>query len=404
MIRRMVACVLLLIIMVLPLSGCWGKEEVESLGFVFGMGIDYGSKPGTYQVTYQIGLPKKAGEAGGGVEDYTISAEGFSMRDTTESIYKTISRQPFVGTVKIIVIGEDVAREGINKIVDFFHRYYQFRLTTYLVIAKGKAKDLLNIKLRTNQLVSLTLLDDIESGDLSSTFPTVRLGHYLTLLANVSSAPVIPLAFGVAPGEQGIEYVTEDGEKPQEIHFSGAGVFQGDKLRTLLTDEETKGFMWLHNEVKQRYLNAKINNGQDNLFIGGRIIKTKTKARIEKKDNKYGINYEIQLSADLDEVSLEQIQRSPEEYLKAVEDASEAIKNLIIDECEAAINKSRELGIDFLGIGRKIEQSKPKYWKEIKDQWQELLPEFPITVSINFKWENGGSSFNPPINPVGTGQ
>jgi germination protein, Ger(x)C family len=404
MTRRIVLLVLLLVIMILPISGCWGKQEVESLGFIFGMGIDKGSKPGSYLVTYQIGLPKKAGEAGGGVKDYTISAEGLSMRETTENIFNTISREPFVGTVKIIVLGEDVAKEGINAVVDFFHRYYEFRRTTYLVLAKGKAKDLLNIKLRTNELVSLTLLDDIEKGDMASTFPTVRLGHYLTLLANVSSAPVIPLAFGITPGEENIEYVTKDEEKPEELHFAGAGVFQGDKLKTLLSDEETKGFMWLHNEVKQRYLSAKISNEQDNLFISGRVIKTKTKSKLEKKDDKLGINYEIKITASLDEVSLEQIQRSPEEYLKAVTDASEAIKNMIMGECEAAIKKSRELGVDFLGIGRKIEQSKPKYWKEIKDQWQQLLPEFPVTVSVNFKWENGGSSFNPPVNPVGVGQ
>lgn len=403
MIRRMVLLFLILIILALPLSGCWGKQEVESLGLVFGIGIDCGSKPGSYLVTYQIGLPKKAAEGGGGVQDYTMSIEGFSMRDTSEKINNIISRQPFVGTVKVIVLGDSVAREGINPVLDFFQRYYEFRRTTYLVLAKGKAKDLLNIKLRTNKLVSLTLLDNIEKGDVTSTFPKVRLGHYLTQLGNASTAQVIPLAYGITPGEEGNEYAANDGEKPEELQLRGMGVFEGDKLKAILTDEETKGFMWLNGEVKNRYLSAKTSAEQDNFYISSRVVKSKTKWKLEDVDGKLGIHYEIKIVNDLDELSMEQKKRSPEEYLKAVLD-SDALKNLVKDECEAALKRNRELGLDFLGIGRKIEERNPQYWKGIKDQWQQMLPGFPVTVSINFIWESDGSSFNPPTNPEGTGQ
>ncbi|MFZ3100823.1 MAG: Ger(x)C family spore germination protein [Desulfitobacteriaceae bacterium] len=403
MIRRRVWHLLILIILVIPLSGCWGKQEVESLGFVFGIGIDSGSKPGAYLVTYQIGLPKKAGEGGGGVQNYTLSVEGLSMRDTAEQIYKIISRQPFVGTTKVIVLGDSAARDGINPVLDFFQRYYEFRRTTYLVLAKEKAKDLLNIKLRTDKLVSLTLLDDIEKGGMSSTSPKVRLGHYLTSLGNVSTAQVMPLAYGLTSGEEGIEYETKGGEKPEELRLAGMGVFKGDKLKAILTDQETKGFMWLNDEVKNRFLSAKTSAEQENFFISSRVTKTKTNWKLENNEGKLGIHYEIKIVNDLDELSMEQQKRSPEEYFKALKDSA-ALNNLVKDECEAALQRSRELGLDFLGLGRKIEERKPQYWKEIKDQWQQLLPNFPVTVSINFIWESGGSSFNPPTNPEGTGQ
>ncbi len=404
MIRRIVLLFLIPIILAIPLSGCWGKQEVESLGFVFGIGIDNGSKPGTYLVTYQMGLPKKAGEGGGGVEDYTISIEGFSMRDTTEKMYNIISRKPFVGTTKVIVLGDSVAREGINPVLDFFQRYYEFRRTTYLVLAKGKAKDLLNIKLRTNKLVSLTLLDNIEKGDVTSTFPKARLGHYLTQLGNVSTAEVLPLAYGLTPGEEGIEYAAKDGEKPEELHLAGMGVFDGDKLKAILTEEETKGFMWLNDEVKYRYLSAKTSAEQDNYFTSSRVIKAKTHWKLENIEGKLGIHYEIQVTIDLDEFSAEQKQRSPEEYLKAAKDAAVALNKLIKDECEAALKRERELGLDFLGIGRNIEERNPKYWKEIKDQWQQALLGIPVKVDVDLKPESGGSSFNPPTNPEGVGQ
>jgi spore germination protein KC len=405
MTRRIVSLFLILVILVLPLSGCWGKREVESLGFVFGIGIDKGSKPGSYLVTFQIGSPKKAGETGSSTQDYTISAEGFSMREATDKIYNTISKQPFVGTTKVIVLGDDVAREGINSVLDYIQRYYQFRRTTYLLLAEGMAKDLLNIKLRTGKLVSLSLMDDIEKDDWLSNFPRVRIGHYLTELGNEQSAEVIPLAHGVTPGREGIEYESKDGEEPQEVHISGMGVLNNDgQLTAVLSDEETKGFMWLRGEVKYRFLSARIGSEQDNFWISARVTKAKTKWKLENSEGKLGIHYNIKIISDLDEINVEHQQRSPEEYIKVVKDNSTALNDKIKAECDAALQKSYELGMDFLGIGRRIEEHNPKYWKQIKDQWQQVLPSVPVTVSVENKVESGGSSFNPPTNPLATGQ
>ncbi|MDD2233317.1 MAG: Ger(x)C family spore germination protein [Desulfitobacteriaceae bacterium] len=404
MIRRMTCLLLSLLILVLALSGCWGKREVESLGFVFGIGIDKGSKPGSYLITFQIGSPKEADEGGNNIQDYTISAEGSSMREATDKIYNTIIKHPFVGTTKVVIIGEELAREGINSVLDYIQRYYQFRRSTYLVLAEGSAKDLLNIKLRTGKLVSLSLLDDIEKNDWLANFPRVRLGHYLTELGNESTAPVIPLAHEIAPGKENIQYESQDGEEPQEVHISGMGVFAGDKLYAVLGDEETRGFMWLQGEVKYRVLSTKIGNEQDNFWISARVIKAKTNWKLQNNEGKPGIHYKIGITTDLDELSAEQQQRSPEEYLQFVKNSSTAFNALVKAECDAALQKSYELGLDFLGIGRKLEQRNSRYWKQIKDQWQQVMPGVPVTVSIDNKVESGGSSFNPPTNPVGSGQ
>lgn len=405
MIRRTLLFLLILSVLTLPLYGCWGKREVEQLGLVFGVGIDTGSQPGSYLVTYQIALPKKSGEGGGGTQSYTISAEGKSMRETSEKMFNTSDRQLFIGTVKVIVLGDSVAREGINSILDFFQRFYEFRRTTYLVLAKGKAKDLLNIELRTEKLVSLKLLADIDDEDMASAFPKVRLGHYLTVLGTGSTAPIIPIAFGITSGEEGIEYESKGGKEPEEIHFAGAGVFRGDRLVSTLTDEETKGYMWLQNEVKQRYLSAELDGEQNNFFVTGRIVNSKTNWKLEEKNGELGINFEVKSTADLDEFSGEQIQRSPEEWFKTAGSITiSTFKKLIKDECEAALKKSKELELDFLGIGRKIEQKNPKYWNEIKDQWQQLLTDIPVKVNVVIKPQNAGASFNPPTNPAGTGQ
>lgn len=322
--------------------GCWGKTEVEELGFVLAIGIDPGSAPGTFKVTYQMGIPKKGDQGGGDIDNLTYSVEGMSMRDTLEKVYNLSDRKPFVGTVKVILIGEQQARKGINQVIDFFQRYYEFRRTNFIAIAKGSAADLLNVKTRTGKLPALSIQTVIQQSDMTSTFPVVRLGHYLTVLASASTAPVIPIAYPVKSGEAGIENVSEKPGTAEDIYMSGAGVLDGDRLADILTKEETQGYMWLQNEVKQRFITAKLQEEGKDWFASARILKTKTDWKLEETQGGYGIHYTIKGSWDLDEFYGVKGQLSPSEWLALVAPKTNAaFAEIIKSECEAALKKEQ---------------------------------------------------------------
>jgi len=164
---------------------------------------------------------------------------------------KITDRIPFNGSVKVIVIGEDLAKVGFKDMLDFIQRFSEFHRSMYLILAKGKAQDVLNIKLRNGAIPAMFLKNNIETGKYISTFPTVRLGHYLTVLGRKSTAPIIPVAVIVKSGDAGIEYKEEGQDGGKEIQLEGSGVFRGDRLVDLLTDKETKGYMWLENNVRE---------------------------------------------------------------------------------------------------------------------------------------------------------
>lgn len=397
--------IILVIFLALLPTGCWGKVEVEELGFVLAMGIDPGSNPGMFKVTYQMGLPKKSGQGGGGIDNLTFTVEGASMRDTMEKVFSVSSRRPFVGTVKLIIIGEDQARKGINQVIDFFQRYYEFRRTTFVAISEGSAADLLNVKTRQDKLPALSIQSFIQQSDATSTFPVVRLGHYLTVLASASTDPVIPMAHQLKSGQAGIEYKTEKPGEAEELYMEGAGVLNGDRLVDILTKEETQGYMWLQNEVKQRFITARFVESGKECFASARIIATKTEWKLEETEGGWGIHYRIKGKWDLDEFSGLQEQLSPSEWLAKVgPKVNEGFTELIKGECNAALQKERELGLDYLGIGRHIDQKRTAYWHEIRNEWRQRVADFPVVVDVEISPENAGASFRPATNPPGTGQ
>ena len=393
--RGKMGLVLILIACILFLTGCWGKREVEGLAPLIGVGIDLGQKPGTYLITEQFASPKKGETTVTANIDRTESYEASSLRESFEMTSKIAYRILFMGSLKVIVIGEDVAKAGFMDVLDFAQRLSQFRRTMYLVLAQGKAQSLLNLKLRTGALPAMYIKDNLENGETISTYPTVQLGHYLTVLGRKSTAPIIPLIKGIKSGDGGIEYKAEVKDEAGEIQLEGAGVFRGDRLVDFLTDEETKGYMWLENNVIHRLINT-VGSEESKVSFGGQVLKSTTKYKVKGNDGTIGLQYQIKASIAVDEVMGLKEQLSETEWVDLMKGAEKSFAKVIQKECELSIKKERELGLDFLGIGRHIEQKNPAYWKTVKDQWEQKIADFPVSLNVQVTIHNSGMSSSSP--------
>jgi len=397
---RALAAMLCLILLAPLLGGCWGKREIEELGFTLAVGLDKGERPGTYAITYQMAVPKKGTEGGAEIQNRTVTVQASSMVEASQELFRVVERQDFPGSTKIIILGRDLAESGINAALDFYQRLYLVRRTSYLLLAEDKAKDILETKLNSQQLPALSILALIDATTEWSVVPKVRLGHYLTVLGRGSEAPVIPVVKAVSSGTDGISY--PDGQKAEagELMLEGAGVFKQDKLIGRLSDAETKGYLWLQNEVKARLLDTRDQPGPD---YGARVLKTSTKANLATVEGVRSVVFDIRAEVSLEEVRAGNVEGA-QGAQELAQDAEAQLEAAIKSEADKAVAKSRQLGADFLGVGRIIEMKDPRYWRQIKDRWPEFLAEVPINVQVRVKVVSTGSSFGSPSKLVEEGQ
>jgi len=400
--ERKVLLITILITCLLFLPGCWGKREVEELAPLLGVGFDLGEKPGTFLITMQFARPKKGASSGAEIEERTFSVEASSGREAIEKISKVTYRTPFMGSLKVMIIGEEAAKAGFKDMLDFAQRFAEFRRSMYLVLAKGKAQDILNLKTRSGLLPAMAIKNNIEGGDELSSFPTVRLGHYFTVLSTKSTAPILPVAKSVKSGE-GLEYKADGNDEAGEIRILGAGVLRGDRLVYFLTDEETKGYMWLENNVTQRLINT-IDLEENSTKYGGHVLNSTTKYKVKANNGKIELQYQIKTSIAIDEILGLKKQLSGAEWVELTKEAEKSFAKVIEKECESSINKQRELGLDFLGIGRHIEQKNSTYWKTIKDQWEKEMADFPVSLEVQVTIHHSGMSSSSATNSAGEGQ
>ncbi|AHF05687.1 Ger(x)C family spore germination protein [Desulfitobacterium metallireducens] len=393
--------IFLLIFSVFFLEGCWGKREVEQLAFVIGLGIDQGEKPGDIILTYQMAQPKKGGQSGAEINNWTLTTEVTHAPLSEDKLYEILDRHPFLGTTKVLIIGEELAKSGIGSMIDSFQRFYQFRRTMYLLVAKGKAKDILNTKLRNDQLPSLSLAGRIDESKGVSTYPVIRIGHYLTLLSREGQTPIVPIVDRLQPGEGGIDYKGSEGGEAEELQIEGAGVFRGDKIISYLSDQETKGFMWLENLIGIRFIGTEEING---ISLTAKVTSSKAKYSVTQDEKGLRFSYQLKAKATIDDIKGSQPPMSVEEWGTFSRDAEKAVAQAIEKECRSAISKDKEIPNDFLGIGRHIEQKNPSLWKEVRNHWENTLQELPVDIEVEVVIENSGVGRNSPVSPKETRQ
>ena len=112
----------------LLICGCWSRKEVETLAFVTTIGIDKAEEPGKVELTLQTVDTTKIsppGSGGGGGDDKPV----LNLKKTGNTVFEAIrkfnyesSRRPFFPHSQALIYGEEIAREGVGKYIDFIER------------------------------------------------------------------------------------------------------------------------------------------------------------------------------------------------------------------------------------------------------------------------------------------
>lgn len=138
--------VLLLFLCLLLTSGCYDAIEVDEMAYVVVMGLDSGTN-GNVRMTMLLAVPIAVGVGPepGEVDKSTtlISVEAPTIYGGMNIANSMLSKKLNFSHAKLVVISKELAQEGIEKYMNTFSRFREFRPNTYLGIARSKAEDFL---------------------------------------------------------------------------------------------------------------------------------------------------------------------------------------------------------------------------------------------------------------------
>src|SRR3954451_16385889 len=244
---------LMLIIMVCLLSGCWDREELEDKSYVIGLGIDGSNHKGNINVTMLLANPEVGSIQGGGGstekarEIITFEANDFIAAQATANAI--ISRDISYELVKIIVVSEEYAsgKEFIRTIYDVL-KEKDIRLNSYLAVSKEKASEYFlknrpRMETRPHKYFQFMISHGLQNGLIPD---STVLRFFKTMERETD---LFLAMYTTAIREKNPEYKKEDEYKAGQVRatgelddtqFMGSAVFRNGKMIDKLSGEQTR--------------------------------------------------------------------------------------------------------------------------------------------------------------------
>lgn len=143
--------VMMLLLCTIFIAGCWDRKEINDVAFVIGIAVD--KEQDNYRSSLQIALPGQSGSTGssgggGGTSGdkswFMLSNTAKTLRGTTLEGQKSLSRKIYYAHRRTMLIGEDLARDGVAPMLDLFTRYPLNRFSALPVVTKGAAYEVMD--------------------------------------------------------------------------------------------------------------------------------------------------------------------------------------------------------------------------------------------------------------------
>ena len=357
--KKFVLIIITLFILLIS-SGCYNYKEINDMAIVSSIGIDKDNKNDKYIVSAQIMNSKESEDS----EDSQITVytkEGDTVHEALRNITLKSPRKLYGNHLSKIVLSEEVAKEGIDNILDIFNRITEVRNEFIITIVKeDKASDVLKVLTTTESIPAEYVKLSLKIADKTSglTYAT-KLDEFISLYLKKGIDPFVPVLKIDKKEKKGTTINNITTTNPiSKIVIEDLAVTNKGKLETYLKNEEVIGYNFLRNQIQKMIIPVKCDD--ENNYASILILKNKTKSNAAKKDNKYIINFNINSEAIITEYNCKK-DLTDEKVIKRLEkDTEKKIKRYI----KKSLNKQKETKGKFLGLERIIYLDYPKYKNE----------------------------------------
>lgn len=377
---------ILILIMSLVLTACSFPIAIEDKSIISLVGFD--KKEDKIQVTALIQNPKVVGrtqQGGKGPEERPVAilkTEGNTIDHAVHWSSNFVPRHIDWNHVQIVIVGEKLARSGLQPVLDFLQRQPEAASIPYLFVAKKReARDIIEKSLKftdpPTMILEETVLPAVEHNNLRE----LRVYEILNELNSYLSDLTIP---GIFMGSTD-NYQTAGGHETYQIS-NELGVLRNGKLVGWLDKEASAGFLWIEEDRwdhavqlrlkdKKAYVNHDITSNESQKHI------TFSNHKIEK------VLIQLHITSKISEISGNDF-KLDHAFFNAME---KGMNNFVKERVEKAVKLSQQYKTDIFGLGYEVRKMNQSYWEANKNRWkQEIYPNLPVEVQVQSIIENTG--------------
>ncbi|RFU66391.1 Ger(x)C family spore germination protein [Peribacillus saganii] len=377
------------------LTGCWDSDEIDDRAVVLAISIDkeeaekeeiqiaHSGKTADLsdlpliRISAQIALPGRiplgpvTGGGGGGDQSpvWVVSVNGHTIDEAMLNLQQQVADELFLGHLRIIVVSEEIAREGVNRFMDYLKRNPEIRRTAWMVVSEGKADKFMKMAPQLERVPALylsTVLDD--AVDIGK-FPSDFIGTFWSILSSNAQDAYLP-------------YLNI--KNKENVQIKGVAYFKGDKMIGKTNPLEIGLFMGILGEEKGGY-GTFVDSPEIDGFLLVRATKRNVKVKTSFKNGRPHVRIIAHYEAMISEIEEDKNAKKPLNP-KAINSIEEQFSKGIEKEIKQLIKKTQKDQSDIYGFGEHFRAKEPNYWKENVRTLEDWHREYEnLTVQVDCK-------------------
>lgn len=379
--RRRLFPMLSLLLVSLLLTGCWDYIEIESLEFVFGLGVDQ-VKP---EVVVVLEMAKTSG---GGqqtmVEPKVLSTKSQSAATAHRALSNPAGLRTFWSHAYVFLISEQVAQEGIIPAMEHIVRSRHLRSTVWVFITKEcTAEEVFKSKPPVANSVSEHLNSIVLMQDAISGFLPLQVWQLNQAFAAEGVAAILPT----------VKLVHQRGELVPIVE--GTAVFKRDRMVGWLDGQESDILCLLKGLDQRSYYVVDTKVTDHGYFpITYELVGNRVELKpLVRKDGSIAVAISLTLELGVEEIGAAPLSFRDEKLVRSVE---AQLATFVTREVRGFLWKiQREYNADILGFGQLFRRKKPEVWRRLGEDWDAQLRDLQVELDVQCKIVFTGTSSEP---------
>lgn len=350
--------ILLIILTVMLMTGCWDSAEINKREYLFAVGIDKNPK----DLTFTSEIPKI--NEGSEEQRLVYTKEGTNFADFYSTSYLHSEKAISDRLMQVIVIGEDTAKspETLKKIFDEIQRSPQMNRRVKICIAKGKAEDIIKTEIPSDPIVGRFLSEMLIKLKRESYQDIYTFDEAILHLGQTGNA-MVP--------------VVEVNEKSLKIER--AAIIKEYELVGFLEPMEVEAIMLLVNPKRANIRNINIEVDDTTVALGA--VDVSMSKDINLNGSSLSADYYITLYCYIDSFIVGDDRLNDKEFMKKIKE--EAAKKISSAASETINKLQGTYKADLLKIKNDLSKYHKADFGKIEDKYDEVFEAANINVHVN---------------------
>ena len=366
---------ILLLIAIILLTGCWDMVEINQRIYPYSFGVDFAddevenlSLTITYPNIKAIGKNPSQEE-----KTYVLNSSGTSIFQAARKLTTEVQGPFYFKHLRVLILGEEVSKDKhmLKQILDGLMRDFIINKRVLVTVVKGEAEKFMELVPNNMKQESLegTLFGLLLNPQNSTYFTQEYLSEFIYHMDR-KCASVVPLL----------------SHKGDVIEAAGGGVFKDYALVGYINGKENAALTMLNGKIKTEVIDADYKGSI--ITLNTRSIKSDKK--LVPNDEVIKIKYNIEIEGSIQEYTLtggQSILSNPE----LLNDIKEVLADKVKGDLEGVVHVlQKDIKADALGIAEYLSKFHPKLWKTVEEDWRNVFSDIDIEVQVDVKIRRRG--------------